>query len=37
VSEIKAINTDEAAKLVLPFWRGERALLDIYSRLMKTL
>lgn len=35
VSEIKAINTDEAAKLVLPFWRGESTLLDIYSHLMK--
>lgn len=35
VSEIKAINADEAAKLVLPFCRGERALLDIYRGLMK--
>lgn len=35
MSEIKAINADEAAKLVLPFWRGERALLDIYSHFMK--
>lgn len=35
MSEIKAINADEAAKLVLPFGKGERALLDIYRRLMK--
>jgi len=35
VFEIKAISADEAAKHVLPFWRGERALPDIYSLLLK--